>query len=107
MMKKLVLILLASYLLPFSSSYAEKIICPQSITCNYEEGSCDISSDWFYVNATIPEIELPGDPIPLAVIGASANPDSSLGYRFPPSRNFYTLRCTYLYGKGANIILSR
>lgn len=88
---------------------AEKITCPQVITCNYDNGHCDISNDWFYFNMPMGEEAVPDDkPISLISANSYRTPnDSTLGYKPTLMKNDYILRCSYRYGNSSSLHVSR
>lgn len=88
------------------------VSCPSSITCNFDEGTCDISNDWFYSSiASDEQNEFPdGQPILLSSISSYQRQADALGYPISKEareKNGYVLFCAYRYGKYSFISISR
>ncbi|OGV48503.1 MAG: hypothetical protein A3F46_03695 [Legionellales bacterium RIFCSPHIGHO2_12_FULL_42_9] len=104
MSKIIKLSFLLGFLLSINTVNATQIVCPSSITCNYEEGTCDVSDDWFYSNMATEEDKFPdGQPISLSMIGGyQRTVVDAPGYPLSKEareKNGYTISCTYEYGK--------
>lgn len=80
-------------------TWAEQILCPQSLTCNYEKGTCESSSGdlsgWYLSSGGALE-SFPGD---LTIQLSRAQ-----GFKIYGG---YQLNCSYSYTKSSLIILTQ
>ncbi|OGV48504.1 MAG: hypothetical protein A3F46_03700 [Legionellales bacterium RIFCSPHIGHO2_12_FULL_42_9] len=92
--------------LAYDSTETAQIVCPSSITCDYDKGECDQPNGWFFLNyweALEPLTVISEQSIKLSEIHGQL---ASLSSIYPAERIKKTsLSCRYRYGKFSAITL--
>ena len=92
-----IFVLVTAFFISAAVNASDETVCPSTITCNYDSGTCNTPSGWYLADGLAQEMFSGTQTFAISAISAYMVGSS------PPNEH-YGLECWYKYGEGSSFL---